>query len=101
MNKDQGCIVRAANDKIDMVRTISNVTVPRRSQSYLCCLSYDSCSHQILIHLSRAGTPLRGALSAWAPQWSASGGDDHAHSSGSVLARTGTWLWDFTLSSAV
>jgi hypothetical protein len=35
MNKDQGWIVCAANDKIDMVRTIRHVTVARRSQGYL------------------------------------------------------------------
>ena len=42
MNKDQRWIGCAANDKIDMVRTVRYVTAPRRSQSYFCRLSYDS-----------------------------------------------------------
>jgi hypothetical protein len=36
MNKDQGWIVCAANDKIDMVRTIRDVTAPGLCIN-LCC----------------------------------------------------------------
>ena len=41
MNKDQGWIACAANEKIDMVRTIRHVTAPADLSLISAALSYD------------------------------------------------------------